>query len=307
MLNGGGVAVSEQVAGPFGYSTAPCAAAPGTQWYFAHGSTASGDLLDLMLFNPGAAPAVVDVALATSSSGYIQPPAYQGVEVPPGALVVENVSDHAINDPSVSTTVTALSGSVVAGQLEQLGSAGQGGLSVLLGAPSPERTWSFPYNVDEAGETVAFNVFNPTTTAAAVSMEIDLQQGSAEPLKIRVPALSTVAVLAENQTRIPAGSVYGAEFVTTKGAGHRRRTAALGLDADRARSRAGRDGGRGGRAGRVGSCPPLPSACIWHLGSRRRERVLQAHPRFGLRRRQAAVFGPSITIRRSLWTTAPCS
>lgn len=56
-------------------------------------------------------------------------------------------------------------------------------------------------------------------TATVVGMDIDLQQGSAEPLKIRVPALSTVTVLAENETRIPAGSVYGVEFVTTKGAG----------------------------------------------------------------------------------------
>jgi hypothetical protein len=161
----------------------------------------------------------VDVALATSLSGYIQPPAYQGVEVPPGSLVTENVSDHAINDPSVSVSVTALSGSVVAGQLEQSGTAGQGGLSTMLGAPSAAPSWSFPYNVDETGATVTFHVFNPSTTPATVTMDVALQQGSSEPMNLMVPARSTTAVVAENQTRIPVGSPYAARFVVTKGAG----------------------------------------------------------------------------------------
>ncbi len=219
VLSGGGVGISEQVSGPLGYAIAPCATAPGTQWYFAHGSTASGDSLQLALFNPGDAPAVIDVGLATSLSGYVQPPAYQGVEVPAGSLVVENIADHAINDPDVATNVTALSGSVVAGQLQQLGSSGQGGLSVMLGAPSTEAVWSFPYNDDVPGATVAFHIFNPSTKAARLSMDIVLAQGSAEPIAMDVPAMSATTVVAENEIRIPTSGDYSARFVCRGDAG----------------------------------------------------------------------------------------
>lgn len=219
VLNGGGVGIWEEVSGPAGYSMAPCAAAPATHWYFAHGSTATGDVLTLALFNPGDAEAVVDVALDTSTAGYIEPPAYQGVEVPSGSLVVENIADHALNDPSVATAVTVLSGSVVAGELEQYGSSGQGGLSVMLGAPTAEPTWSFPYNVDEGGGTVVFHIFNPSPGAAHVTMDLALQQGSAEPLNVTVPGQSSAAVVAENQTRIPEGTAFAARFVASGGVG----------------------------------------------------------------------------------------
>ena len=60
VLDGGGVAVSESVQSPLGWSMAPCAPSTATDWYFAHGATAQGGGLVLSLFNPDATDAVVE-------------------------------------------------------------------------------------------------------------------------------------------------------------------------------------------------------------------------------------------------------
>ncbi len=95
VLDGGGVAVAQSVQSPLGWSMAPCAPSTATHWYFAHGATAQGGGLILSLFNPAATDAVVNVALVSSTAGYLAPAAYQGIDIAPGSLVTENIGDHA--------------------------------------------------------------------------------------------------------------------------------------------------------------------------------------------------------------------
>jgi hypothetical protein len=219
VLDGGGVAVSQSVQSPLGWSMAPCAPSTGTNWYFAHGVTTQGGGLVLSLFNPAATDAVVNVSLVSSTAGYLAPAAYQGIDVAPGSLVTENIGDHAPDDAAIATEVSTLSGGIVATELESAGTPGDGGVSITLGSPAPASQWVFPQNTEISGGTVAFHVLNPTTHPAAVSVAIGLSQGAgAEPLAMSVPAQSLVTLNAESQTRIPTGVPYSLTF-TSRGTG----------------------------------------------------------------------------------------
>ncbi|MGH9030296.1 MAG: hypothetical protein ACRDV4_11870, partial [Acidimicrobiales bacterium] len=177
VFDGGGVGASEVVAGPLGWSAAPCASSASSHWYFAHGSTDSGSSLSLCLYNPLTTDAVVDVGLDSSTQGFVEPPAYQGIPVPGGSLVVENVGDHLLNDPSVGTEVTTLSGAVVATELLTTPLGSGGGTSLLLGAPSPAPRWEFPQSLDPSGGAVVFDVLNPSAKRVSVKVDIGLAEG----------------------------------------------------------------------------------------------------------------------------------
>jgi len=219
VVNGGGVAVSEEVSSPLGWSMASCASSTAPDWYFAHGATAQGSGLALSLFNPGATDATVDVSLVSPTTGFVSPAAYQGVEVPPGSLVVENVGDHAPQNPAIATEVSTLSGSIVATELDSVGTPGSGGISLTLGSPVPATTWVFAQNTDVAGGTVTFHVLNPSPQPAEVSVRLGLPQGSAaEPLTLMVAGQSVSTLVGQDQTRIPANVPYAVTF-STKGTG----------------------------------------------------------------------------------------
>jgi hypothetical protein len=216
VLDGGGVGVAESVTSPLGWSMAPCAATTAPDWYFAHGATAHGSGLTLSLFNPGATDAVADVSLVSSTAGFLAPAAYQGIDVPPGALVTENVGDHAPDDAALATEVSTLSGTVVATQLESVGTAGNGGISLTLGTPAPAARWVFPQNTGLTGGTVAFHVLNPSTRRAVVSVAIGLSAGAgAEPLTMRVAPQSVATLVAEKVTRIPTNAPYALTFTSS--------------------------------------------------------------------------------------------
>jgi len=219
LLQGGGVAVTQTVSGPLGWSVAPCASSASPRWYFAHGSTAAGSSLELSLFNPTATDAVVDVSLFTSTEGTVAPPAYQGLDVPPGSLATLHLADHVQNDPAVAASVTALTGALVASELQQVGQPPHAGLALSLGAPSTAVRWSFAQSTDVTGGVVAYHVFNPTAVPAAVTMAIGLQQASAEPLPVAVPAGAAVTIVAEQQTRIPMDTPYAVTFRSAAGVG----------------------------------------------------------------------------------------
>jgi hypothetical protein len=213
-VHGGGVGVLEEVSGAFGATAAPCASSPAGSWYFAAGSTAAGDLMEVAVANPLATPAVVDISFVSASAGTVVPPAYQGIPLGPGAYVVEYVMDHVPNDPSLATEVTALSGSVVAGVLQEWPGPGSGGASFLDGTTAPGSHWAFARNQDVAGGNNVFTVFNPTSSPATVTVALSLSQGRAAPFVLHVAPHSASALSASSETRIPGGSPYGITFST---------------------------------------------------------------------------------------------
>ncbi len=206
-LEGGGVTVSELVDGSAGWAVSPCATTTSTQWYFASGSTANGSGLYVSLYNPAATAAVVDLAFSTPA-GVVEPQAFEGLVVQPGQLVVAGVASYVQNQASVSTTVEARSGRVVAAELQEYTANNLSGLSLRLGSPSPESRWAFPRTVDVTGGQTDFSVFNPAAVPRRVTISVRIPTGPVAPFTETVPAESTWILQASDSTRIPANSDY---------------------------------------------------------------------------------------------------
>ncbi len=212
LIDGGGVGALEVVSGPLGWTTAPCASAAATRWFFAHGSTAPGQTVQLSLFNPTSSDAVVNVSFATSAGGAVTPPAYQGIPVPAGQAVLENLADHVQSNPSFATEVSALSGAVVADEMIEVGSPGHGGMSIVDGSPVTESRWAFAQNTDLQSGGNTFSVFNPSNHPASVTVSISLVQGQAAPIVMQVGPFSVATLAAQDQIRIPSGTTFGLTF-----------------------------------------------------------------------------------------------
>lgn len=219
LVHGGAVAVEQVLSGPLGPSAAPCASSTSTSWYFAQGSTASGFAVQVALYNPLPTPAVVNVTFVSATGGAVEPPAYQGVPVGAGTVVVENVGDHVQNDPSVATEVSALSGSVVAAEIVQTAGPGGNGLSLVDGVSTPSPRWAFAANADLSGGGTWFSIFNPSHQTCTVTVSFALAQGEAAPLVVRVLGQSLLSVAAQDLTRIPTGTLFGLVFSASSGRG----------------------------------------------------------------------------------------
>jgi hypothetical protein len=205
---GGGVAASQVVSGPGGWSTAPCASQTSSEWVFAGGSTAGGNLLTLSLFNPSAAESVVNVSFLTDS-GVIVPQAYQGLTVPPGQLVTENVGDYVQGANTIATLVTAQAGTLVSTEFQQWAPGGTGGLSLRLGSPAPATVWRFAQTTTIPGATVDFTLANPGSAAVSATIAFSLQAGSVVPQQVAVAARSVAVVTASAIPGLPHQVPYG--------------------------------------------------------------------------------------------------
>jgi hypothetical protein len=217
---GGGIGVTQVAAGPEGWSTAPCASVTSTSWYFAAGATSAGNQLVLALYNPTSTDAVANVSFDTEA-GVITPQLYQGLAVPAGQLVVENVGDYVQNRSTIATMVKAQSGQIVADQLQLTSTSGRSGLSLALGAPNVRSKWYFAQstNPSGAGSSVSLLLSNPGPTAENAVIAIGLAQGSVAPVTVGVPAHSVVPFAASGANRIPHQIPYSVAVSSTGGPG----------------------------------------------------------------------------------------
>ncbi len=214
---GGGVAVSQWVHGSVGWSQAPCQSSTSAAWYFAGGTTSNSDGLYVSLLNPTSTPVVVDLGFVTPS-GAVHPINFQGVVLPPGQVVVENVASEVQNVSTVSTVVTARTGRFVASELQGF-SGSAGGLAVVPGVPQPATRWAIPLGDESSGGSSEIDVFNPGSTPEAVKVDLRLASGPLAPLTARVAPGSTWALATSKQTRIPAYAAYSAVVDATGGPG----------------------------------------------------------------------------------------
>ena len=214
LVHGGAVGVAEELSGPAGWSDAPCASSTSPDWYFPQGKTTAGNGLQLAMFNPTPTAAVVDVSFVTTSGATVQPPAYQGLSVEPGTVLVENIGDH-IPDATFASEVSAPTGTVVADEVDEGNALGQGWVSIMSGIDAPEATWAFPESAVVPQGTNDFTIFDPADGSATVTVSFALNEGKATPLVLHVPGHATTTLAAEAQTRIPAGSIFGLRFTSS--------------------------------------------------------------------------------------------
>ncbi len=202
-LDGGATAAEVHVTGPLGDSATTCASAASDHWYFAEGATTKDATETLLLFNPFPEDAIVDLSFA-SEDGQSAPQGLQGLAVRGRGLQAVNVGDFVHRRQQVSTEVSTRVGRVVVSRLLSFdGTAGRKGQSLALGAPALSKTWYFPEGIVTNGITERYQLYNPGQREIRAQLGLALEQGSAEPIEVTVPAQSRVTVTANDQQRIP--------------------------------------------------------------------------------------------------------
>jgi Family of unknown function (DUF5719) len=209
---GGQAIVSHEVVGQGDLAVGPCARAASTDWYFANGTTVRGSQQFLVLFNPFGDDAIVDVSFVTDT-GVMEPDQTQGIVVPRRSRVTVPVHDAVERQSLVAAHVHARSGRVIAERTLLFdGSVSEGvpvrkGITVSLGAVSPERTWEFPYGdaSNGAAQSVAIANFGDHPTSVEVAIRLDNQQ-TFLPKRVSIDAQAVVTV--DTAALAPAGSSY---------------------------------------------------------------------------------------------------
>ncbi|HEY5384900.1 MAG TPA: DUF5719 family protein [Acidimicrobiales bacterium] len=220
ITSGGGVAVTQTISNVLGWSQAPCQSTTSDQWYFAGGSTAAANALYVSLLNPTSTPVVVDLSFVTSA-GTVHPINYQGIVLPAGQVVVENVTTEVQQISTISTVVTTRTGRVVASEVQGIVGAGEtsGGVSLVPGVMAAQSHWAIPQAQEVPGASTEIDVFNPGTTTESVTVRFRLPSGPLTPLTQKILPGTTWPIFTSTQTRIPANETYATAIDATGGSG----------------------------------------------------------------------------------------
>ena len=201
-VDAGRVVTELEAVGPRQSDVTPCASAVSDRWHFADGSTARDAALTLSLFNPFPDDAIADLSFSTDQ-GRDTPSDFEGIVVPPRSLVVKNIGDHVRRREAVATNVAVRRGRLVAAQTLTRTAPGRSGLSLTLGAPSPGTVWYFPSGAIDNGVVERFTISNTTSREAKVLVEVNLDEGAAEPFELTIPPHDRVPLVINEEDRIP--------------------------------------------------------------------------------------------------------
>ncbi len=200
--------VEQSVIGPTGRSTSACANSAGSTWYLADGATTVDATLGILLFNPFPDDAIVDVSFSTSE-GTRNPQATQGYVVPGTSVRLLELNEIVRREPTISTTVEARSGRVVAGRVQIYPEGAKRALSVGVASPEPAEQWWFASG--QKGDTAAerVTIFNPGDSDAEVDVAFYPADPSTapptDPVQLTVPAGASATVDVATTDSVPAG------------------------------------------------------------------------------------------------------
>jgi hypothetical protein len=90
---------------------------------------------------------------------------------------------------------------------------------VTLGAPSVGSSWWWASGSAGDGTTEQYVIYNPGAGPANVSLQFDLDLGSADPLQVSVDPHGMAVVVTNSESRIPKGVGHGATLRSTNGVG----------------------------------------------------------------------------------------
>lgn len=202
-VDGGEVGVEHRVRSGRGVDVAPCASSASAQWYLANGTTARDATQQLVLFNPFADDAVVDISFSTSE-GRDEPTPLQGLPIPPGATEVIELTDVVRRRDVTAASIVTRRGRLVVDRVQSFdGSEGRSGLALTLAAPAPAESWTFPEGFYTEGTTERWHVYNPSEEEALVTIDIVPDDGTVtEPIELTIPPVSQVAVDASETGRV---------------------------------------------------------------------------------------------------------
>ncbi|MDA8061510.1 MAG: DUF5719 family protein [Actinomycetota bacterium] len=229
-FDGGSASVEQETSGPLGATLQPCATAVSPSWYFASGETLVNATTTIILLDPGAAPAIVDLSF-TTDEGREVPSELQGLVVPAGGMVVVPLRSRLRRRSYIATTVSTSSGSVVAWEVEAVARPAKGavilgtkaalapladpaspfeGVVEVPGAPGASTRWWWPDGGTARGTSEVYRIYDPGARTARVSLSVALDEGSAEPFLLTVGPGQVATLPTSASARIPAGVPYGA-------------------------------------------------------------------------------------------------
>ncbi len=186
---GGRVLVEEGIEATSALESTPCATQASPHWYFAAGSTPRGVQQWLVIDNPYASDAKVDITLRTSS-GVLRPDALQGLDVARRSRVVVAVHDVAVRQDRVAVALDSEVGTVVAAQtLVYTSAAGVPGVALSLGAPTTGSEWNFASVTAEPNSVALVAIANVGNDDA----QVDVQATAESAKQVLAPASLTVA------------------------------------------------------------------------------------------------------------------
>jgi hypothetical protein len=186
---GGRVLVEEGIDSSGAMESTPCATQASPHWYFAAGSTPRGVQQWLVIDNPYASDAKVDVTLRTGG-GVLRPDALQGLDVARRSRVVVAVHDVAVRQDRVAVAVVAEVGAVIAAQtLVYSNAAGTPGVALSMGAPTIATEWTFAGATAEPGSVAYVAIVNVGSDDA----QVDVQASAESSKQVLAPASVTVA------------------------------------------------------------------------------------------------------------------
>ena len=132
-----------------GVAAESCAERAGIRWYVPEGSTRRGETASLVLHNPFATDAVVDVSLVTGTR-VLRPGRLKGIVLVPGRTHAVDLGRFALGEEALTAAVAAPLGRVVVGGV----TTSAGGLRATVAVPDLSRRWILPAAGDHSGALV---------------------------------------------------------------------------------------------------------------------------------------------------------
>jgi len=185
---GGQSVVEHEIDGEADTAVGPCARQAGRDWYFAAGTTERGAEQNAALFNPFPDDAIVDLTFATDA-GFLAPADLQAVVVPRHTRVTVPIANFVRRQAQVGVHVHVRTGRIVAEQSLVFTAENETrrGLTLSLGAPSPESSWSLPGMMPGDGASHVVLVANFDTSATEVEITPRFEdQSTARPQAVPV-------------------------------------------------------------------------------------------------------------------------
>jgi len=127
-----------------GLAADPCASDASRQWVVPGGTTLRGERARLVIMNPFAIEATVDVSLAAPRR-VVRPGALRGLVLPPRGSTSVDLNRYALGEEALAATVQATLGRVVAGGM----GISTDGVRSAIGVPAPARAWVLPGAADD--------------------------------------------------------------------------------------------------------------------------------------------------------------
>ncbi len=204
-----GVIVEQHATSAAGTIRTLCTDRTATSWIFADGFTASESDERIVLSNPYADAAIVDISYSTIA-GRQRPNEYQGFVVPPESVrVLDTAELGARNEQVVSVNIEASIGRIIAGRVQRYRGSGRQGLSVSLGSMRASHDWWFGFGDTSPNTAEQLVVYNPGDRPVSVEVLVTgykPKTADVQPITIEVAAGTSSVIDVNSIAGLPAGT-----------------------------------------------------------------------------------------------------